>query len=101
MFLIAVNPLYQKQLKSRFRGNLDEDPTAPLMTKNVNLKLFCISLFIARAIQVTRNKTDNSKFWINMYFHHHKCKLQKWMVQADAAAGQALEGRHRKVKSSL
>ena len=27
-FLIAVTPLYQKQLKSRFRGNLDEDPPA-------------------------------------------------------------------------
>ena len=25
-FLIAVTPLYQKQLKSRFRGNFDEDP---------------------------------------------------------------------------
>ena len=25
-FLIAITPLYQKQLKSQFRGNLDEDP---------------------------------------------------------------------------
>ena len=25
-FLLAITPLYQKQIKSRFRGNLDEDP---------------------------------------------------------------------------
>ena len=29
-FLIAVTPLYQKKLKSRFRGNLNEDPPGPL-----------------------------------------------------------------------
>ena len=30
MFLIAITPLYQYQLKSRFRGKLDEDQSAPL-----------------------------------------------------------------------
>ena len=29
MFLIAVTPLYQKQLNSRFRENLDENPPPP------------------------------------------------------------------------
>ena len=32
MFLIAIAPLNQKQLKSRFRGNPDEDP-GPLPLK--------------------------------------------------------------------